>query len=74
MNHTQSWLKFTQRINETLQQVANISVKRAIRIIAEAEGIDREELTFYGYEVLEHHFGLKFGSIKEYLQHPWTVQ
>jgi hypothetical protein len=40
---------------------------RAVEIIADAEGLSADELSFYGYEVLEYELGIKFGSIKQWL-------
>jgi hypothetical protein len=42
--------------------------QRAVEIIAEQEGITHRELGFYGFEVLEHHLGLKYGSIKKWME------
>jgi len=40
----------------------------AVAIICEAEGIDDEEMRFYGWESLEYRLDLKFGSIKKWLE------
>ena len=40
----------------------------AVAIIAEAEGIDDEEMRFYGWEILENRLDLKYGSIKKWLE------
>ena len=40
----------------------------AVAIIAEAEGIDDEEMRFYGWEILENRLDLKYGSITEWLE------
>ena len=40
----------------------------AVAIIAEAEGINDEEMRFYGWEILENRLDLKYGSIKEWLE------
>jgi hypothetical protein len=61
------WDRFLARINEVKQLVSNADVVRAVEIIADAEGIDAEERSFYGWESLEWKLGLQFGSIKPYL-------
>ena len=61
------WGDFLCRIDTIKQLVVNSNTNRAVEIIAEAEGIDAEERSFYGWESLEWKLGLKFGSIKPYL-------
>ena len=58
---------FTVLVEETMQIVQNCTRERAILIIADAHGIDAEEFNFYGLESLEYKFGLKFGSIAQWL-------
>lgn len=55
------------RIETIKLLVSNADTRRAVEIIAEAEGIDKEEMSFYGWESLEWKLGLKFGSIKPFL-------
>ena len=57
---------FVERVEETMQIVQFINRERAIQIIAEAED-EAENLAWYGYERLEYHFNLKYGSIKAWL-------
>lgn len=60
---------FECRVDGIMQMVVNCFDKAAaVAIIAEAEGIDDEELRFYGWESLEWKLGLRFGSIKEWLE------
>ena len=61
------WTQFLARIDEIKQLVSNADTVRAVEIIAEAEGIDKEEMSFYGWESLEWKLGLQFGSIKPFL-------
>ena len=61
------WDGFHARINEIKQLVSNADTRRAVEIIADAEGIDKEEMSFYGWESLEWKLGLQFGSIKPFL-------
>lgn len=61
------WGDFLCRIETIKQLVSNSDTARAVAIIAEAEGIDKEELSFYGWESLEWKLGLQFGSIKPFL-------
>lgn len=58
--------KFFERVLETMK-LCNCDQRRAIEIIADAEG-ELEEYKFYGYERLEWHFDLKYGSIKQGLE------
>ena len=58
---------FVARVNETMQIVEGSTRARAVEIIADAEGLSADELSFYGYEVLEYELGIKFGSIKQWL-------
>lgn len=60
---------FECRVDGVMSMVVNCFDKAAaVAIIAEAEGIDDEELRFYGWESLEWKLGLRFGSIKEWLE------
>lgn len=61
------WNKFLARIDEIKQLVSNADTRRAVEIIADAEGIDKEEMSFYGWESLEWKLGLQFDSIKPFL-------
>jgi uncharacterized protein YabN with tetrapyrrole methylase and pyrophosphatase domain len=61
-----NFTKFVARVEETMQIVQRIDRERAIKIIAEAED-EAENLAWYGYERLEYHFNLKYGSIKQWL-------
>lgn len=58
---------FVCRVDGIMQMVQGSTRERAVEIIAEAEGIDKEELNFYGWESLEYRLGLQFDSIKSYL-------
>ena len=58
---------FAVLVEETMQIVQNCTRERAIQIIADAHGIDAEEFNFYGLESLEYKFGLKYGSIAQWL-------
>ena len=66
VNQARSFTKFVARINETMQLVQGADRVRAIEIIAEAED-ELNGFRDYGYERLEWVFGLKFGSIKQWL-------
>ncbi len=58
--------EFFNRVLETMK-LCNCDQYRAIEIIADAEG-ELEDYKFYGYERLEWHFDLKYGSIKQALE------
>lgn len=62
------WINFLDRVISTRELVSNCDTERAVYIIADAEGINREELNFYGWESLEYKLGLKYGSIKPFLE------
>lgn len=58
---------FVCRVDGIMQMVQGCDRARAVEIIAEAEGISKEEFSFYGLESLEYTFNLKFGSIAKWL-------
>ena len=58
---------FVCRVDGIMQMVQGSTRERAIEIIADAEGITKDEFNFYGLEVLEYTFNLKFGSISRWL-------
>lgn len=58
--------KFFERVSETMQ-LCSCDQVRAIEIIADAEG-EAEEFKWYGYERLEWHFNLPYGSIKQVIE------
>ena len=55
--------KFADRVRETME-LCNCDQRRAVEIIADAEG-ELDEYNWYGPERLEWHFDLKYGSIKQ---------
>lgn len=55
--------KFAERVRETME-LCNCDQRRAVEIIADAEG-ELDEYKWYGPERLEWHFDLKYGSIKQ---------
>ena len=61
------WGDFLCRIETIKQLVSNADTRRAVEIIAEGEGITKDELGFYGWEVLEFNLGINYGSIKTFL-------
>lgn len=63
-----SWEKFLDRVNDTMKLIYNCTLTRAVEIIADAEGCDAEERSFYGWESLEYTLGIKFGNIKKWLK------
>lgn len=62
-----AWVRFLNRIEQTCELVSNANVRRAIEIIADAEGISAEDRSFYGWESLEWKLGLEYGSIEAFL-------
>lgn len=55
---------FEQQVKDTMELVSGIDRKRAIEIIAEAEG-ELEDFQWYGYERLEWSFNLPYGYLKK---------
>lgn len=58
---------FVCRVDGIMQMVQGCTRERAVEIIAEAEGISKDEFSFYGLESLEYTFNLKYGSIAKWL-------
>jgi len=67
VEQTRNFDEFVARVEETMQIVEGATRERAIEIIADAEGISEGEFDFYGLEILEYRFELKFGSISRWL-------
>ena len=63
-----NFAEFVVRVEGIMGLVKNcFDNAAAVAIICEAEGIDDEEMRFYGWESLEYRLDLKFGSIKKWL-------
>ena len=63
-----NFAEFVCRVDGIMGLVKNcFDNAAAVAIICEAEGIDDEEMRFYGWESLEYRLDLKFGSIKKWL-------
>lgn len=62
-----NWNKFVGRLYEIRELVQGISFEGAIEVLADAED-ELEAFKWYGYERLEWHFDLKYGSIKQFLE------
>ena len=67
VEQARNFVEFVARVEETTQIVEGATRERAIEIIADAEGISEDEFDFYGLEILEYRFELKFGSISRWL-------
>jgi hypothetical protein len=67
VRQARNFAEFVARVDVTMHLVENIDRVRAIEIIAEAED-ELEAFKWYGYERLEWHFNLKYGSIKQWLE------
>ena len=67
IQQSKNWDKFLARVFKTRDVVVQTTTEDAIYIIADAEGIEQDELKFYGWEVLEYNLNLKYGSIKTYI-------
>jgi hypothetical protein len=65
-----NFAEFVCRVDSIMGLVKNcFDNAAAVAIIAEAEGINDEEMRFYGWEILEHRLDLKYGSIKKWLEY-----
>ena len=63
-----NFAEFVVRVEGIMGLVKNcFDNAAAVAIICEAEGIDDEEMRFYGWESLEYRLDLKYGSIKKWL-------
>lgn len=63
-----AWETFLNRVNDTMQLIYRCTPRRAVEIIADAEGISNDELGFYGFESLEYRLGTKFDVIEKWLK------
>jgi hypothetical protein len=64
-----NFAEFVCRVDSIMGLVKNcFDNAAAVAIIAEAEGINDEEMRFYGWEILENRLDLKYGSIKKWLE------
>lgn len=57
--------RFVKQVEEIRELVQGANFERAVAILAEAEDISADELSFYGYESLEYRLNLKYGTIKQ---------
>ncbi len=57
-----NFVEFQAHVLE-VQKTVNCDRERAIEIIAEAEGMSKEDFDHYGLGMLEHKFDIKYGSI-----------
>lgn len=62
------WGDFLCRIETVKQLIIGCDVERAIKFIAESEGVSEDDIKFYGWSVLEFELNLKYGSIKQFLE------
>ena len=63
----ENFANFVTLVEETMKTVQGCTRERAIEIIADAEGISKDEFDFYGLEALEYKFNLKYGSIAKWV-------
>jgi hypothetical protein len=62
-----NWNKFIGRLTEIRNLVQGCSWVESVDILADAED-ELESMKFYGYERLEWHFDIQYGSIKQFLE------
>jgi len=58
---------FMRRVDGIMRTVMGSDRSDAVRILCAAEGISEDEFDFYGLEILEYKFDLKYGSISKWL-------
>ena len=58
---------FMRRVDGIMRTVMGSDRSDAVRILCAAEGISEDEFDFYGLEILEYKFDLKYGSIARWL-------
>ena len=58
---------FMRRVDGIMRTVMGSDRSDAVRILCAAEGISEDEFDFYGLEILEYKFDLKYGSISRWL-------
>lgn len=58
---------FMQLIEDTKAVVIGCDTKRALELIAQAEGYTDEDMMFYGWEILEYNMGIDYGSVEAIL-------
>lgn len=61
-----AFIRFEKRIADIQEMMGNMK-EDALRILIDAEG-ETEDVKFYGYESLEYSLGIKYGSIKKWLE------
>ena len=62
-----NFYEFVCQVDDMQKVMNNCTRERAIELIAEGEGIRKEQFDFYGLEILENELNLKFGSIAKWL-------
>jgi hypothetical protein len=65
---TEALDRFLQQMEDVQSLILDCSPQRAVEIIAEAEGLSKEDLKFYGWGYLEYKLGINYGSIKTILE------
>ncbi len=67
-DHDNNIAAFEARIYETMEILNTNDRKHIIEVIADAEGVTKEDLSFYGWETLEYNLNIPYGYIKKSLQ------
>lgn len=62
-----NFVNFMSRVESIMNLVSGATREQAIEIIADAEGIRKEQFDFYGLEILENELNLKYGSIAKWI-------
>lgn len=57
-------IRFDARLAEIQKLVVNADEQTAFRLLLQAEDLERD-FDWYGAELAEHHFGLRYGSLRE---------
>ena len=62
-----NFYEFVCQVDDMQKVMNNCTRERAIELIAEGEGIRKDQFDFYGLEILENELNLKYGSIAKWL-------
>lgn len=60
--------EFEARVKETSELLGNQDLEHIVYVIADAEGIRKEDIEFYGWETMEYDLDLPYGFIKKFLK------
>lgn len=59
---------FDKRVYDVMEVMPTATRRDAIRLVLEAVGISRCDISAYGYDYADYEFGLKYGTIKQMME------